>query len=304
MKWLLTFNIYLAAAGIAVAQPMPMAGTLPHPAPLSTAPTVPSPTLSGASNWHSESYAAPAAATCSTGCSTPQGCAKSGGSAFDRFCQWIAFRPCAPVHTMCVPQPPRAPLRSYFSNSACGVGCANATDCGSKCGKGRGCSTGNDSVFIPPPKRSCASANCGGSPMWGRGSCSTCSSGLLGKLMGGFGLSEGSCGSKGCGSCGGGCSSCQYTKTPMSDIGQYHNFTVTQSAGRISGLSNTGAAPAGSHYANPYKAASAELYYPQPAATLAPATPMPAPQQPMSQGTNPFPGPNGTLPHSKPFTNP
>jgi hypothetical protein len=90
----------------------------------------------------------------------------------------------------------------------------------------------------------------------------------------------------------------------MSDIGQYNSFAVTQSVGRTNGLTSSGAAPAGSHYANPYRAASAELQYTQPGASLAPATPMPPPQQPMSQGTNPFPGPNGTLPYSKPFTNP
>jgi hypothetical protein len=82
----------------------------------------------------------------------------------------------------------------------------------------------------------------------------------------------------------------------MSDIGQYHNFAVTQSVGRTSGLTSTGAAPAGSHYANPYRAVSADMQYAQPGATLAPAKPMAAPQQTMSQGIV-------TYPYSRPITN-
>jgi hypothetical protein len=300
MKWLMTFNICLASAGLAMAQPMPM-NAYPHPIPLPTAPTVASPTLTGNATWQAEGYPAPAAPCGKQGCAAPMATGKSGGSAFERFCEWISFRPCPPVHTMCVPQPPRAPLRAYFSNSDCGIGCANAADCGKAgCGKGRGYTGGTESVFIPAAKRGCAQAHGGGSAMWGRGAVS-CGSGSLGSWREIFGLSEGSCGGKACGrgGCGaGGCTNCQYTKTPMSDIGQYHNFTVTQSVGRTSGLTNPGAAPAGSHYANPYRAVNAELQYTQPGATLAPAKPMPAPQTPPVQGTQ------GMVPYNRPLTNP
>ena len=296
MKWLLTFNIYFAAAGIlSAADPsMPPMGTLPYPNPgMATMPTVPQPVLSGTTSWNGDGFQ-----TCDRGAPP-----KRSLSAFDRLCEWISFRPCPPVHSMCVPEPRRAPLRSFFHNSACGVGCANATDCGNGCGSGRrgNCGGSQDSVDIPMPKRMCASAKCGGSPVWGSNSCGGSGGSVLSRMMGCFGLSGGNTGG-GCGgksNCAGigGCSSCQYSKAPMSDIGQYHNFTATQSVGLVSSLSSVGAAPAGAHYANPYRATSAELQYQStPGATLAPAQTVP-------QGTNPFPGPQGTLPYSRPFTN-
>lgn len=295
MKWLLTFNIYLAAVGtLAAAEPaMPM-NALPYPSPgmatMSTMPTVPQPTLTGTTGWTGDG-----SPSCASTCQP-----KRSLSALERLCEWVSFRPCPPVHQGCVPQPARAPLRSYFTHSECGVGCANATDCGRG---GRSCGGTSEAVNIPLPQRSCASARCGSTPVWGRNSCggSGCSSGLLNRFMGCFGLSGSSCGGKS--SCGGlgGCSTCQYTKVPMSDIGQYHNFTTTQSVGRTGALSSVGVAPAGAHFANPYQARSAELQYATPAATLAPAQTMPPPAP---TGTNPFPGPQGTLPYSKPFTNP
>ncbi len=299
MKWLLTFNIFAAGVGLFAAEPMPMAGVLPHPVPLSTSPTVPQPTLSG-SSWNTYEYSQPAMASFDRSCNTPCCGTAKGGSAFERLCEWISFRPCPPVHKACVAQPYRAPLRAYFSNSDCGVGCANASDCRAGCGKARSYGGTSESVTIPLPQRGCASSRCGGSPMSG----SHCGGGTMNRMLGFFGLTSGSCGSKSCGSCGGlgGCSSCQYTKTPMSDIGQYHNFSTTQSVGRTNGLSNVGAAPAGSHFANPYRASGAGQQYSQPAAILAPAKTM-TPPQAMSQGTSPFPGPNGTLPFSTPYSN-
>ena len=299
MKWLLTFNIFAAGAGLFAAEPRPMDGLLPYPVPLSTSPTVPQPTLSGTS-WNTHEYSQPAAASYDRGCNAPSYGTAKGGSAFERLCEWISFRPCPPVHASCVPQPYRAPLRTYFKYSDCGFGCANATDCRAGCGKARSYGGTSESVSIPLPQRGCASSRCGGSSMSG----STCGGGTASRMLGLFGLASGSCGSKGCGSCGGfgGCSSCQYTKTPMSDIGQYHNFNTIQSVGRTTGLSNVGAAPAGAHFANPYHASGSETQYSQLAATLAPAKTMPPPQA-ISQGTSPFPGPNGTLPYSTPIAN-
>ena len=82
-------------------------------------------------------------------------------------------------------------------------------------------------------------------------------------------------------------------------------ISTTASVQFVGGLTYPGAAPAKAHFANPYKAPTADLQYQStPAATLAPAQTMPPPAPPAPVGTNTFPGPQGVLPYGKPFTNP